>query len=87
MHSAFDTAGRAARDAWHELTGLAAINLIWLALSATVILFPPATAGLYAVTNSVAHGTGCQIEEFLRAARRHAWLSWRWALLNGSSSL
>ena len=82
MQSALAAAGRAARDGWHELIGLVVINLIWLAMSVTVILLPPATAGLYAVTNSVAHGTGQQIEEFLRAARRYAWLSWRWALLN-----
>lgn len=71
------------RDWYHSMIGLAALNLLWLALSLTVLLLPPATAGLYAVTNSVAHGKGQQWHVFRDNARRYAGISLRWALLNG----
>ncbi len=70
------------RDWWDSMVGLATFNLVWLGLSLTVILCPPATAGLYAVTNSLAHGKGQRLDDFVTAARRYAWVSWRWALTN-----
>jgi len=70
------------RDWWDSMVGLATFNLLWLGLSLTVILCPPATAGLYAVTNSLAHGKGQRLDDFVAAARRYAWVSWRWALIN-----
>jgi hypothetical protein len=46
------------------------------------VLLPPATAGLYVVTNSIGHGTGGRIEDMLSGARTYALLSFRWALAN-----
>ncbi len=70
------------RDWYHSMIGLAALNLLWLALSLTILLLPPATAGLYAMTNSIAHGKGQQWNMFQDSARRYIWISLRWALLN-----
>lgn len=69
-------------DWWNSMVGLATMNLIWLGLSLTVVLFPPATAGIYSVTHSMAHGKGHHAGEFFDAARRYAWISLRWALAN-----
>ncbi len=69
---------------WYDgMLGLAVLNALWVAAALTVILLPPATAGLYAVTHSLAHGTGQRLDDFVTGARRYVWASYRWALLNG----
>ena len=70
------------RDWYHGMVGLAVLNLVWVVMSLTVVLLPPATAGAFAVTNSIAHGTGQQWDTFWTNARRYVWVSLRWALLN-----
>ena len=82
MQSALGVIWETLRDWWDGMVGLATFNLLWLGLSLTVILCPPATAGLYAVTNSLAHGKGQRLDDFVAAARCYAWVSWRWALIN-----
>ncbi len=82
MQAALAVIWETLRDWWDSMVGLATFNLVWLGLSLTVLLCPPATAGLYAVTNSLAHGKGQRLEDFVEAARRYAWVSWRWALIN-----
>ncbi len=82
MQAALAVIWETLRDWWDSMVGLATFNLLWLGLSLTVILCPPATAGLYAVTNSLAHGKGQRLDDFVAAARRYAWVSWRWALIN-----
>ena len=64
------------------MVGLAVMNAVWLGLSLTVVLFPLATLGMYAVTNSIAHGTGQHLTDFVQAMRRYVWISLRWALVN-----
>jgi len=58
------------------------MNFVWFALSLTVILLPPATAGAAAAMNSLAHGTGARLSDFGEGMRRYAWVSYRWALVN-----
>lgn len=87
MTSALRVTWETLRDWWDSMVGLATFNLVWLGLSLTVILCPPATAGLYAVTNCIAHGKGQHLDDFVMAARRYAWLSWRWALVNGALAI
>ncbi len=82
LHAASGIVWETIRDWYYSMIGLAALNLLWVGLSLTVVLFPPATAGLYAVTNSIAHGKGQQWNVFLTNARRYGWISVRWALLN-----
>ncbi len=82
MQDALRVAGRTLRDWYYSMLGLAIVSLLWAVCSVTIVLLPPATAGLYTVTNSVAHGTGSQISDFVEGARRYLWVSWRWFLLN-----
>jgi hypothetical protein len=46
------------------------------------VLLPPATAGLYVITNNIGHGTGGRIGDMLPGARTYALVSYRWALAN-----
>lgn len=70
------------QDWYNGMIGLATMNLIWLVAGLTVVLLPPATAGLYVVTNSVGHGTGGRIEDLFSGARKYALVSFLWALAN-----
>jgi hypothetical protein len=82
MRAALDVFWETLRDWYNGMVGLAVMNFGWLMLSLTVILLPPATAGLYGVTNSIAHGTGAHLSDLLPGMRRYAWVSYRWALVN-----
>lgn len=82
MRPALRVIGETARDWYYSMLGLVTINALWFVLSLTIILLPPATAGMYAATNSVAHGTGQRLGDFWEGARRWIWVSLRWALVN-----
>lgn len=82
MRPALSVIGETARDWYYTMLGLVSINALWFILSLTIILLPPATAGMYAATNSVAHGTGQRFGDFWDGARRSLWLSLRWAVAN-----
>ncbi|NLF79403.1 MAG: hypothetical protein GX573_27230 [Chloroflexi bacterium] len=73
------------RDWYNGMVGLAAMNFVWLMLSLTVVLLPPATAGMYVVTHSIAHGTGAHFSDYGSGMRRYAWLSYHWALVTVST--
>jgi hypothetical protein len=66
-------------DAWVELV---LINLIWVFSWFTVILGPPATFGMYHVTNRLAHGEALGVPGLVEGARRYFLQSWRWFVLN-----
>jgi hypothetical protein len=82
MRPAVDTFWETLRDWYNGMVGLAALNLLWVGLSLTVVLCPPATAGIYTVTHSITWGTGQHLGDFVTGARRYAWLSYQWALAN-----
>jgi uncharacterized membrane protein YesL len=82
MRPALDVFWETLRDWYNGMVGLAALNFVWLAASLTVILLPPITAGLCAVTNSLAHGMGAHFSDLWPETRRYAWVSYRWALAN-----
>lgn len=83
MQAALDVAWESLKDWYNGMVGLASLNLLWVGSGLTVLLLPPATAGLSAVTNSIAHGTGQHFDDFKGSARRYLWVSVRWLLLNG----
>ena len=58
-----------------------AINLVWFALSLTVVLMPPATVALYDVAWHSYHNREPSIGQFLRSMKAYFWLSYAWALL------
>lgn len=82
MRAALDVFWETVRDWYNGMVGLAVMNFAWLLLSLTAILLPPATAGLAAITNSIAHGTGAHFSDLVPEMRRYAWVSYRWALAN-----
>lgn len=74
---------RRAVDLWRRhLVALTVASLAWAALSLTLLLLPPATAGLYAFTNRLAYGEPPRAEHFFAGARRYSAVSFQWALLN-----
>ncbi len=85
MRQALDVFWESLRDWYNGMVGLAVLNFLWFVLSLTVILLPPATAGIMVVMNSLAHGTGAHLSDFGPAVRRYAWVSYRWALLNAAA--
>jgi hypothetical protein len=85
MRAALDVFWETARDWYNGMVGLAVLNFVWLTLSLTVILLPPATAGLAVITHSLAHGTGAHFSDFWPGMQRYAWLSYRWALVNAAA--
>ncbi|NDJ77611.1 MAG: hypothetical protein GYB65_15275 [Chloroflexi bacterium] len=82
MNEALDVFWQTVRDWWNSAVGLVSLNVLWLVVSLTVVLLPPATAGVYGVTHSIAQGTGQRTSDFVETARRYFGLSWVWALAN-----
>jgi uncharacterized membrane protein YesL len=82
MSAALRVAGRTLRDAWDALVQLALLNLVWFALSLTVVLMPPATVAMFQATNELARGRSPSLAEYLTAVPRYFLPSWGWALLN-----
>lgn len=74
--------GRAIVTWWDDWIALVLVNLVWLVLCLTVVLAPPATFGLYAVTHELRQGKSRGVAGLLEGARRYFWASWGWALLN-----
>lgn len=73
---------RALADAWDALVVLAALNIIWLALSLLIVFLPPATAAMFAATHELASGRAPGVRDFLTAVRSYFWQAWLWALVN-----
>lgn len=72
----------ALRDWWDDWITMIAISVLWLLSWVTVIGGPPATLGIYYVTRSLAYGEALGVGGFVRGARRHAGVAWRWMLAN-----
>jgi uncharacterized membrane protein YesL len=70
-------------DVYNWLLPLVVINILWVLMSFTVILLPPATAALYEIACLAARGEGPQISRFLLAVRRWAVKSWLWGGVTG----
>jgi len=86
------------KDTWEELFPLAIANLVWLASIAIGLSIPSATAwfvgivtippvaitmaGMYYVTNRVAHGRTFHFADFVEGMRMFWWRSLLWLLAN-----
>ncbi|WP_119070928.1 DUF624 domain-containing protein [Aggregatilinea lenta] len=82
MQAALGVVWETLKDWYNGMVGLAALNMLWIGSGLTVVLLAPATAGLAAVTNSIAHGTGQHFEDFKDGAQAYLWISLRWLMLN-----
>jgi uncharacterized membrane protein YesL len=69
-------------DWWDDWIGQIIISLAWMLCWATLVLGPPATLGLYHVTNRLAHGEGLGLGGLVAGGRRYFFKSWLWATLN-----
>jgi hypothetical protein len=69
-------------DAYYDAIPLITTNLLWFALTLPLITAPPAAAGLYYVTNRLAHRRSAGWRTFFEGFRSAFWLAWRWALTN-----
>lgn len=58
------------------------INLLWVFLSLTIILFPPATAALFETVHAAYHNQPPNARRFLASVRRWFVKSWLWAATN-----
>jgi uncharacterized membrane protein YesL len=74
--------GQALRDWWDDWFNMALISLVWLLCWVTVVLGPPATFGVYYVTNQLARGRSLGLRGLLDGGRRYFLKSWLWMLLN-----
>jgi uncharacterized membrane protein YesL len=70
------------RDLWEEMWLLMQANVLWLVLSLPVITLPPATAGLFAVTNRLANGESARMRDFFAGFRAYFLRSWLLVLAN-----
>ena len=73
---------RALNDWWADWVHMVVVNLVWALCWLTIVLGPPATLGLYHVTNELARGHSLGLEGLLEGGRHYFWKSWQWALLN-----
>jgi uncharacterized membrane protein YesL len=73
---------QAVTDWWDDLVNLAIINVIWIVCWLTIILGPPATLGIYHVTNRLAHGESLGPRGLWDGGRRYFFQSWLLMLLN-----
>jgi len=70
------------KDTWEELYSLAIVNVVWLLASMTILLFPVTAAGMYYVTNRVAHGKTFHFSDFIEGIKKFWWRSLIWFLAN-----
>ena len=73
---------QALSDWWDEWFNMALISLAWLLCWVTIVLGPPATFGIYYVTNQLTHGRSLGLRGLLEGGRRYFLKSWLWMLLN-----
>ena len=73
---------QALSDWWDDWINMALISLIWLLCWVTIVLGPPATFGLYYVTNQLAHGRSLGLRGLVEGGKRYFAKSWLWMLLN-----
>ena len=69
-------------DWWDDWINMTLIGLLWLLCWATIVLGPPATFGLYYVTNQLAHGRSLGLRGLVEGGKRYFVKSWLWMLLN-----
>lgn len=74
--------GAALRDWYDDWVNLFVINVLVLLAWVTVVLGPPATFGMYYVTNQLARGDSQGPRELIQAARQYFGKSWLWMGIN-----
>ncbi len=73
---------QAARDWYDDWFNQFILNFLAALSWMTIILGPPMLFGYYALAHELIHGSASGPGDLLRAARKHFWASWQWALIN-----
>jgi uncharacterized membrane protein YesL len=73
---------QALRNWWDEWVTLAIINIIGIVCWTSIVLGPPATFGIYFVTNRLVQGESVGIRGFVEGGKRYFFISWLWMLVN-----
>jgi len=82
MKIVFQAFWAACKDFYEEMFILVGANLLWVLLAIPVITLPPATAGMYYLTNQVAHRKAVHLRMFFAGFKKYFVKSWLLALLN-----
>jgi uncharacterized membrane protein YesL len=69
-------------DTYLDTIPLVTYNVLWFIVSLPIVTIIPATAGLFYVTNKIAHKQPVEWQDFFRGMRRYFWQSWLWGALN-----
>lgn len=69
-------------EGFHNFFDILVANVLWALLTLLVLTAPPAAAGLYYMTNQLAHDVQVTWRSFFDGFRQYFWISWRWALFN-----
>jgi uncharacterized membrane protein YesL len=82
MGMAFRVMWTAFKDYYEEMFTLVGANLLWVVLVIPVVTIPPATAGMFYLTNQVAHHKSIEFRMFFEGFKKYLWKSYLLALLN-----
>ena len=69
-------------DTYLDIIPLVRWNVLWFVVSIPIVTVIPATAGLFYVTNLLAHDRPVEWQDFFRGMRRYFWQSWLWGGMN-----
>ncbi len=82
MGTAFRVFWAALKDYYEEMFRLVGANLLWLVLAIPVVTLPPATAGMFYLTNQIAHHKTVELGMFFEGFKKYFFKSWLLTLLN-----
>jgi uncharacterized membrane protein YesL len=82
MGIAFGVLWAALKDYYEEMFTLVGANLLWVLLAIPVITLPPATAGMFYLTNHIARHKSIEFRMFFEGFRKYLWKSYALTLLN-----
>lgn len=83
MPTAFKTLWEAIKEAYHEITRLVVLNLLWVLCSATIVLLPAATAALYdTIREMLAADIDFSYRLFFSALKKYIFRGWLWFIPN-----
>ena len=82
MRIAFRVLWQAIKDYYEEMFILAGASLLWAVLAVPVVTLPPATAGMYYLTNHVARHKSVEFGLFFEGFKKFFVKSWLLTLLN-----
>lgn len=69
-------------EGFYNFFDILVANLLWALFTLPVLTAPPAAAGLYYVTNQLAHDRPVTWRSFFEGFRQYFWISYRWGLFN-----